>query len=90
MTRRALKVSTAAIVAARLLAAASASISAQRATPSAVDLILHSGKVFTAAPTDPWAQAMAIRGDRIVAVGSNAIRGSAGPETRSTISKAGW
>jgi predicted amidohydrolase YtcJ len=87
MTRRALKVSTVAIVAARLLAGASAPISAQRATPFAVaehpDLILHSGKVFTAAPTDPWAPAVAIRGDRIVAVGSNAIRASAGPETRS-------
>lgn len=87
MTRRALKVSSAAIVAVRLLGGASSPISAQRATASAAAehprLILHSGKVFTATPTDPWAQAVAIGGDRIVAVGSNAIRASAGPETRS-------
>ncbi|MDQ6800374.1 MAG: amidohydrolase [Acidobacteriota bacterium] len=36
------------------------------------DLILTGGKVFTADPTRPWAEAVAIRGDRIVAVGSTA------------------
>ncbi|MEP6992818.1 MAG: amidohydrolase family protein [bacterium] len=38
----------------------------------APDLILTGGKVFTADSLHPWAEAIAIRGERIVAVGSNA------------------
>lgn len=34
------------------------------------DLLLVDGRVFTADPALPWAEAIAIRGDRIVAVGS--------------------
>ncbi|MDB5213988.1 MAG: Exoenzyme regulatory protein AepA precursor [Myxococcaceae bacterium] len=34
--------------------------------------ILHHGNVFTAAPDHAWAEAIAIEGDHIVAVGSNA------------------
>ena len=36
------------------------------------DLVLTGGKVFTADPANPWAQAIAIRGNRITAVGSDA------------------
>jgi predicted amidohydrolase YtcJ len=36
------------------------------------DLVLLGGKVFTADPARPWAQAIAIRGERIIAVGSDA------------------
>src|SRR5206468_49429 len=36
------------------------------------DLLLLNGKVFTADPAHPWAQAIAIRGERIVAVGERA------------------
>lgn len=34
--------------------------------------VLINGKIFTSNPAQPWAQAVAIRGDRIVAVGDNA------------------
>lgn len=50
---------------------------------SAPDLILTGGKVFTADPARPWAEAVAIRGDRIVAVGTAAEVGRlAGASTR--------
>lgn len=40
------------------------------AQSQAAEVILTGGKVFTADSTRPWAEAVAIRGDRIVAVGS--------------------
>jgi predicted amidohydrolase YtcJ len=52
----------------------------ERAAP---DLLLTGGKVFTADSARPWAEAIAIRGDRIVAVGSTTtIDSLAGPTTR--------
>ena len=36
------------------------------------DLILYNGRIFTANATQPHAQALAIRGERILAVGSDA------------------
>lgn len=46
-------------------------------------LVLTNAKVFTADTTRPWAEAVAIRGERIVAVGSSAeIAKLAGPATR--------
>ncbi|HYH47881.1 MAG TPA: amidohydrolase family protein, partial [Thermoanaerobaculia bacterium] len=48
------------------------------------DVVLFNGKVFTADPGRPWAEAVAIRGARIVAVGSDArVRELEGPGTRS-------
>jgi predicted amidohydrolase YtcJ len=48
------------------------------------DVVLHHGKVFTADPDRPWASAIAIRGSRILAVGSDAsVLALAGPATRS-------
>lgn len=38
----------------------------------APDVVLLNGKVFTANPAQPWAEALAIRGARIVAVGDTA------------------
>ena len=35
------------------------------------DLVLTGGKVFTADSAHPWAEALAIRGDRIIAVGTS-------------------
>lgn len=35
------------------------------------DLVLRNGRIFTGDPTRPWVEAVAIRGDRIVAAGSN-------------------
>lgn len=50
---------------------------------AAPDTILVNGKVFTSNPEQLWAEAVAIRGDRIVAVGGNdAISASAGAATR--------
>ena len=47
------------------------------------DLVLVGGKVFTSDTAKPWAEAVAIRGDRITAVGTTtAIRGLVGPRTR--------
>ena len=52
------------------------------ASPGA-DTILFNGKIFTANPAQPWAEALAIRGDRIIAVGDNAsISSQAGSSTR--------
>lgn len=47
------------------------------------DLVLHHGKIFTADSARPWAEALAVRGARILAVGSNAAAlAHAGPGTR--------
>src|SRR5579884_2353458 len=35
------------------------------------ELILKNGRVWTGDPTDPWAEAIAIRHNRIIAVGNN-------------------
>jgi len=51
-------------------------------TPS-TDLILFNGKVFTSNASQPYVEALAIQGDRIVAVGtSKAVVALAGRETR--------
>src|SRR6187455_568444 len=55
-------------------------VEAQQAAP---DLILSNGKIITVDDTFSIAQAVAVRGDRIVAVGTNqAINRLAGPNTR--------
>ncbi len=47
------------------------------------DLVLYNGKVFTADPGQPWAEAVAIRGERILAVGEDAeVLSFAGAGTR--------
>jgi len=46
------------------------------------DLVLTNGKVFTSDDAQPWAQAIAIRGERILHVGKDAdVRALAGPKT---------
>jgi predicted amidohydrolase YtcJ len=50
---------------------------------SAPDTVLVNGRVFTANPAQPWARAIAIRGERIVAVGEDAaVTALAGDVTR--------
>ena len=45
--------------------------------------ILHGGKIFTSDPARPWAEAVAVRGERIVAVGGNSeVLALAGAATR--------
>ncbi|MBI1951737.1 MAG: amidohydrolase [Acidobacteria bacterium] len=47
------------------------------------DLILVGGRVFTVEAERPWAEAVAVRGDRIVKVGTEAeVRALLGPNTR--------
>lgn len=54
-----------------------------RSNSSSPTVVLLGGKVFTADPARPWAEAIAVRGDRIMAVGSTAeIARLAGPATR--------
>lgn len=68
------------ILPAVVLAAAGAAPAAAADKP---DLILAGGKIFTADPARPWAEALAIAGDRIVAVGTSAeVRALAGTGTR--------
>ena len=50
----------------------------------AADLVLVDGNVYTVDESQPWAEAVAIKGDRIMAVGNNAdIEALVGPDTRS-------
>jgi predicted amidohydrolase YtcJ len=54
-----------------------------RSAAPAPEVVLAGGRVFTSDEARPWAEAIAVRGDRIVAVGSNAeIRALAGSATR--------
>jgi hypothetical protein len=50
--------------------------SAPVAAQPAADLILLNGRIFTSVPARPWAQAIAVRGERIVAVGTDAEVGA--------------
>src|SRR5262245_13474379 len=52
-------------------------------TTDRADLVLTGGQVFTAEPAASWAEAIAVRGDRIVAVGGDReVMALAGPSTR--------
>ncbi len=56
---------------------------AQSTVRTAADLILTGGRIFTADSTHPWATAIAIRGDRILAVGTDAeVERLRSPRTR--------
>lgn len=66
------------LLTASLWAAGAAVVGAQPA-----DLLLTNGRVYTLDPARPWAEALALRGDRIAAVGSNAeIARLRGPASR--------
>lgn len=55
-----------------LILAAAASCDRQALSEAdAADLVIVGGRVWTANPDAPWAEAVAIRGDRIVAVGTS-------------------
>ncbi|MEO7966920.1 MAG: amidohydrolase family protein, partial [Gemmatimonadaceae bacterium] len=62
-----------------VLALSSGPLLAQKPT-----LIVYGAKIFTGDSLKPWVEAIAVRGDRIAAVGtSTEIRALAGPETQS-------
>jgi hypothetical protein len=47
------------------------------------DLVVVNGRVFTGVPAQPWSEAVAVRGDRIVSLGvSSDIRAQAAATTR--------
>jgi predicted amidohydrolase YtcJ len=77
---------TRAAAAAALLAIAITSRGGAAATPAAADppdLILHTGKIVTVDAAFSYAEAVAIRAGRFVAVGKNSeVRALAGPRTR--------
>src|ERR1700730_7854996 len=78
MTRRTLNVTIIGV-----LFVAGGALSVLRAQQPAVDIVLSNGKIITVDERFTIAQAVAIRGDRIVAVGtSQDITRLAGPNTR--------
>ena len=51
--------------------------------PPAIDLVFVNGRVYTADPSRPWAEAVAVAGERIAAVGTSVdLRRLAAPKTR--------
>ncbi len=71
-----------AALAAVALAAACGGPTARRAAPAAT-LVLVGGEIYTNDPARPRAQAVAVRGNRIVEVGDDApVRALIGPDTR--------
>jgi predicted amidohydrolase YtcJ len=73
---------------ARVLALATAALTAmlsqaEQARAQYADLILEGGTIYTMNSLAPWAEALAIRGERIIYVGdSSGARAYAGPDTR--------
>ncbi len=66
-----------------LAACLSGNAAAQPAQPQVADLLLLNGHIYTSNPARPWAGALAIRGERIVAVGSDEeVAKFRGPQTR--------
>jgi predicted amidohydrolase YtcJ len=66
-----------------LLAAVAFAFPVLALADDAPELIIHHAKVFTADPAHRWAEAVAIRGNRIVAVGTNtAVTALAGDDTK--------
>ncbi|MBX3053101.1 MAG: amidohydrolase family protein, partial [Caldilineaceae bacterium] len=49
---------------------------------ASADLLISNARVFTADPSNPWAEAVAVQGNRIIFVGSGAdARAFAAPHT---------
>src|ERR1019366_5644641 len=64
-----------------LIACVSASL-LWAAPPTPPDLIVFNARIYTGVASQPWAEALAIRGDRIDAVGTTAaVRSKAGAAT---------
>ena len=58
-------------------------LAACRAAAPSADTVLFNGRMFTANDSQPWAQALAIKGERVIAVGDTpAVLALAGPSTR--------
>ena len=58
----------------RALALVAASLAAACAGASAPDLVIRHARVFTNDAARPWAEAVAIKGERVVAGGGDRVR----------------
>ncbi|MGA8037940.1 MAG: amidohydrolase [Candidatus Acidiferrales bacterium] len=66
-----------------------AALCASPTVPEPVGVLFTNGQIYTSNPAQPWAEAIAIRGNKIAAVGSNAdLQALRGPNTK-TIDLAG-
>jgi predicted amidohydrolase YtcJ len=66
-----------------LIVAALAALPAALSGGATADLVLVNGRFYTLDPAKPWAEAVAITGDRLAAVGSTAdVRALTGPDTQ--------
>jgi predicted amidohydrolase YtcJ len=66
-----------------LIVVALAALPAVLSGGATADLVLVNGRIYTLDPAKPWAEAVAIAGDRLSAVGSSAdVRALTGPDTR--------
>ena len=68
-----------------LTAATTLGLTSELLAAEPADVVLLHGKIYTVDKQQPWAEAVAIRGDRIVAVGSNAEVGNLRDESTKTI-----
>lgn len=67
----------------RLVIIAAGALLLSACAAAAPDTILLNGRIFTANDAQPWAQALAIKGERVIAIGETAaIVALAGPATR--------
>jgi predicted amidohydrolase YtcJ len=63
-------------------------IAAEGQTQSPADLVITNGRIYTVNSRQPWAEALAIRGDKIVAVGSvHDVAAFRGPDTKAIDAK---
>ena len=69
--------------------AAPGAVDAQRRVAARADVIFTGGRIFTADPARPWATAIAIRGDRILAVGTDSAIGALATSSTRRIALAG-
>ena len=80
MPKRKLRMRLVMLALAAVAAIACVRVAAQDSAP---DLVLLNGKIFTSDAAHPYVQALAIRGERVVATGDSAkIKALAGPQTR--------
>jgi hypothetical protein len=75
--------STLAATAASMLAGGGIFSSVFAASNKSADIVYRNGRIYTVNPMQPWAEAVAVSGGRIVAIGdNNLVEGSVGKQTK--------
>ena len=75
--------STLAATAASMLAGGGVFSSVFAASNKSADIVYRNGRIYTVNPMQPWAEAVAVSGGRIVAIGdNNLVEGSVGKQTK--------